>query len=105
MESVFYGFETLKQKIMSTEKDLNYYKANAEEDYKQVPISVLRYISELETAVKNCSIPLVSDHYLLKCGDLIIEGDEFVNGDSWRKTGMIGETYNDRDFKPHRRKI
>ena len=46
---------------MSTEKDLNYYKANAEEDYKQVPISVLRYITELETAVKNCSIPLVID--------------------------------------------
>jgi hypothetical protein len=45
---------------MSTEKDLNYWKANAEEDYKQVPISVLRYITELETAVKNCSIPNVS---------------------------------------------
>ena len=44
---------------MSTEKDLNYWKANAEEDYKQVPISVLRYITELETAVKNCSIPVV----------------------------------------------
>lgn len=57
MESVFYGFETLKQKIMSTEKDLSYWKANAEEDYKQVPISVLRYITELETVVKNCSIP------------------------------------------------
>lgn len=46
---------------MSTEKDLNYWKANAEEDYKQVPISVLRYITELETAVKNCSIPNVSN--------------------------------------------
>ena len=44
---------------MSTEKDLNYWKANAEEDYKQVPISVIRYITELETAVKNCSIPVV----------------------------------------------
>lgn len=44
---------------MSTEKDLNYWKANAEEDYKQVPISVLRYITELETVVKNCSIPFV----------------------------------------------
>lgn len=29
-------------------KDLNYWKANAEEDYMRVPISVLRYISELE---------------------------------------------------------
>lgn len=30
------------------EKDLAYWKANAEEDYMKVPISVLRYISELE---------------------------------------------------------
>jgi len=29
-------------------KDLAYYKANAEEDYLHVPISVLRYISQLE---------------------------------------------------------
>ena len=29
-------------------KDLNYYKLNAEEDYIKVPISVLRYITELE---------------------------------------------------------
>jgi hypothetical protein len=30
------------------EKDLNYWKENAEEDYLKVPISVLRYISILE---------------------------------------------------------
>ena len=29
-------------------KDLGYYKSNAEEDYLTTPISVLRYISELE---------------------------------------------------------
>jgi len=29
-------------------KDLAFYKANAEEDYMKVPISVLRYITELE---------------------------------------------------------
>ncbi len=29
-------------------KDLNYWKLNAEEDYIKTPISVLRYISELE---------------------------------------------------------
>jgi hypothetical protein len=29
-------------------KDLNYWKNNAEEDYLTTPISVLRYISELE---------------------------------------------------------
>ena len=31
-----------------TVKDLAYWKANAEEDYMQVPISVLKYISQLE---------------------------------------------------------
>lgn len=75
MESGFYGFETLKLNTMITEKDkdLDYWKKNAEEDYMQVPISVLRYISELEEVVKNCSIPdvvgrieqLVCD----ECGD------------------------------------
>ena len=83
---------------MSTEKDLNYWKANAEEDYKQVPISVLRYITELETAVKNCSIPDVSESkltmhqlncktWMVKCemGDILTEGtkqecDDFVRG-------------------------
>lgn len=29
-------------------KDLAYWKNNAEEDYKQTPISVLKYISKLE---------------------------------------------------------
>jgi DNA-directed RNA polymerase subunit M/transcription elongation factor TFIIS len=29
-------------------KDLNYWKKNAEEDYIKTPISVLRYITELE---------------------------------------------------------
>jgi hypothetical protein len=32
-------------------KNLNYWKQNATEDYMQVPISVLRYISELEQEV------------------------------------------------------
>jgi len=29
-------------------EDLEYWRINAEEDYKKVPISVLRYITELE---------------------------------------------------------
>jgi hypothetical protein len=49
-------------------KDLEYYKKNAEEDYLQVPISVLRYISELEEVVKNCSIHnVVQQSEPLKC--------------------------------------
>ena len=34
-------------------KDLNYYKNNCEEDYIKTPISVLRYISELEAAIQS----------------------------------------------------
>lgn len=41
----------MKQTIEEA-KDLAYYKTNAEEDYLRVPISVLRYISELEQEIK-----------------------------------------------------
>jgi hypothetical protein len=34
--------------VTKVEKDLNYFKQNAEEDYMKTPISVLRYITELE---------------------------------------------------------
>ena len=62
---------------MSTEKDLNYWKENAEENYRQVPISVLRYITELETEVKNCSIHDVSNPLPTK-EKVIAEGDKQI---------------------------
>lgn len=37
---------------MDTIKDLNFYKNNCEEDYVKTPISVLRYITELEQALQ-----------------------------------------------------
>ena len=37
-----------KKETLEQVKDLAYWRANAEEDYMKVPISVLRYISELE---------------------------------------------------------
>ena len=40
--------EEPKQETLEESKDLSYYKTNAEEDYLSVPISVLRYISQLE---------------------------------------------------------
>ncbi len=40
--------EEPKQEVPEKTKDLAYWKANAEEDYIKVPISVLRYITELE---------------------------------------------------------
>jgi hypothetical protein len=42
------GKEEPKQETLEEVKDLAYWRANAEEDYLKVPISVLRYISELE---------------------------------------------------------
>ena len=38
----------MRQETLEEVKDLSYWKSNAEEDYMKVPISVLRYISELE---------------------------------------------------------
>ena len=37
---------------MESTKDLNYYKNNCEDDYINTPISVLRYITELEQALQ-----------------------------------------------------
>ena len=36
---------------LENNQHLNYWKQNAEEDYIKTPISVLRYISELEKAI------------------------------------------------------
>ena len=45
-------------------KDLNYYKNNCEEDYIKTPISVLRYITELEknNETKQLTLTDVSQH-------------------------------------------
>jgi hypothetical protein len=37
-------------------KDLDYWKSNAEEDYITTPISVLRYINELEQQVNSVDL-------------------------------------------------
>ena len=44
-------------------KDLNYWKNNCEEDYINTPISVLRYITELEKV--NCCTELPTSKQLL----------------------------------------
>lgn len=51
--------ETIEEVV----KDLNYWKNNAEEDYLKVPISVLRYISELE---KHQSEKMFSNEEVIK---------------------------------------
>ena len=60
-----YFFIHLKQKEMA-EKDLEYWKKNAEENYDAVPISVLRYISELEKFAKKISLKLLENGVTLK---------------------------------------
>lgn len=39
--------------IPQEEKDLDYYRKNAEEEYMTTPNSVLRYITELEKTIKS----------------------------------------------------
>jgi hypothetical protein len=61
---MWYNKDNQKQ---STEKNLDYWKKNAEEDYMLVPISVLRYISELEqsqsTEVKGVDVEKLAENY------------------------------------------
>lgn len=49
-------------------KDLNYYKNNCEEDYIKTPISVLRYITELEKEAITVTRCCESDSELSVCG-------------------------------------
>ena len=70
-------------------KDLNYYKNNCEEDYTKTPISVLRYISELEAAINytHCSTQLpTEDEILSESNSRQLEGVEpysFAGGARW----------------------
>ena len=61
--------QKMKQNNMDkTEKDLAYWRANAEENYMTTPISVLRYITELETALEEksgYSYDQVQDAYVM----------------------------------------
>lgn len=43
------------------EKDLSYWRINAEENYITTPISVLRYINELETHIETIKAQLPSN--------------------------------------------
>ncbi len=45
------GRQQRQQEKLEKLKDLSYWRANAEEDYMKVPISVLRYITELENGM------------------------------------------------------
>ena len=56
-------------KVKEEDKGIDYWKANAEEDYMTTPISVLRYITELESKVNNVALDdciEIFNRYLLK---------------------------------------
>jgi hypothetical protein len=45
--------EAYPSKLSESDKDLSYWEKNAEENYMTTPISVLRYITELENALED----------------------------------------------------
>ena len=72
-------------------KDLNYWKNNAEEDYLTTPISVLKYISELE---KSTPIELPSDDEIEKEASWLINDDvniSFREGAKWMKEQILNQ--------------
>ena len=50
---------------METIKDLAYWKNNCEEDYLTTPISVLRYITELEKSIQLMQTAVSKSFYCL----------------------------------------
>lgn len=76
---------------MELVKDLNYWKSNAEEDYLKVPISVLRYISELEKVVAKDLIKPLTDIKLCDPAHLSMESNghgEFPDSYKLTKRGI-----------------
>ena len=53
-------------------KDLKYYKENAEEDYLTTPISVLRYIGEIERRVRILGIVIAVVCFLFFLGGIFV---------------------------------
>jgi hypothetical protein len=72
-------------------KDLNYWKNNAEEDYLTTPISVLKYISELE---KVTPIELPSDEDMANASNHCKDGQVkvgFLRGVLWMKEQILNQ--------------
>ena len=58
----------------TTKKDLEYYRKNAEEDYLTTPISVLRYITEMEQALRIHDVVGQSEQLIAKEQDAFDKG-------------------------------
>ena len=59
------------------EKDLEYWKNNCEEEYRNTPICVLRYITELENSIEFANQQPEVDHECKYCGAMTTEPDEY----------------------------
>jgi hypothetical protein len=69
---------------MTQEKDINYWKNNCEEDYITTPISVLRYISELEKLVAYPQQETMYKEYTYKInGNTYITNEEEIKKGDW----------------------
>ena len=68
-------------------KDLNYWKNNCEEDYLHTPISVLRYISELE---KQCDMRIVGVT-LPTDSEIVLEANTRYIGETEEMTTLINK--------------
>jgi len=70
-------------------KDLSYWRENAEEDYLIVPISVLKYISKLETELETVYSEESKDLFEVKKEKLIISGEsDYFNYDDGKKLNI-----------------
>ena len=72
---------------MEKVKDLNYWKNNCEEDYLHTPISVLRYITELEKKVE-VAINFVHSSLPLKEKEAMTF-EEFLKNEKIEKIGLL----------------
>lgn len=68
-------------------KDLKYYKDNCEENYLHTPISVLRYITELEKEVE--SKPLIIDSVVGQSEQLKVLGKHISEQYDIEESGVV----------------
>jgi hypothetical protein len=86
--------EAYPSKLSESDKDLSYWEKNAEENYMTTPISVLRYITELENALedkeeKEESIQILKEAKEQATKQKTLEGaaEDFANLKKWMDGG------------------
>lgn len=80
-------------------KDLNYYKENCAEDYLMTPISVTRYITELEKKAEETINPTRSSLQLPSELEPVLAKIEHIN--SLGKSNWYEVVYNDGNWRSY----